>query len=154
MNITSLKNRLKKLEPKQLAEHWFGELHSNDPHYNYKFSDSFLGGKICAGTWRIFGRNKGLPCCFDSGFFTNFDDGMDLIKKAFRKYTVKPCNIFHLETINNELHLNTIYCLDSSKVINKYPEGINQPTPDMLSEGTDFQNMSDVECIAFFNTVS
>ena len=147
MNIASLKNRVKRLEPKNKADHYFGELHINDPHvYNRE-------GENYTSSWRIFGRFSGLPCCVESGYCSGIEDGIEKLKRAFRKNTTVTSNIFHLETKNNEFHLNTIYSLEGTKIIDKYPGGINELAPDMLTRDSSLGKMSDVECIAFFNDV-
>ena len=154
MNITNLKNRLKKLEPKQKADHFFGELYTNDPHYACKFSDNFIGGKVVAGTWRIFGKiyGSGLACCFENGFYSSLEDGMEQITKAFRKHTFEPCSIYHVETIDGKFELHTVYALEGAKIIDKYPNGgVEEVVPEQ--EGDDLTKLSDIELVAFFNTV-
>ena len=126
MNIGSIKTRLKKLEPKQKADRFFGSLHEHDPH-------TFPPGR---GSYRVHGHIGGLHYTFDNGYFSTFDEGMDLLKKALRKNTVELCDIIHVSTTaEGEFFLHTYYELDGQKIRNKYPEGINEVIPQTYNFG-------------------
>ncbi|MCL1814895.1 MAG: hypothetical protein FWG27_03615 [Treponema sp.] len=135
MNIGSIKTRLKKLEPKEKADSYFGSLHEHDPH-------TFPPGR---GSYRVHGRVSGLSMTFDSGYFDTFEEGMETLKKALRKYTIELCDIIHVETKDGNFILNTYYELDKWNVRNKYPEGINEVIPPCYKFGpgtTDIEWLS------------
>ena len=145
MSIKGLKTRLKKLEPKKLAEYFFGCIHVNDPHCFHTADHHFLG------VWRVYGHIRGVCACFDSGNFDTFEQGLELLKKALRRHTLNVCNIFSLETIESVLDLKTIYSFEDTKLIDKYPQGLNEIPPNMTSGEKELNKMTDLEWVGFFN---
>jgi hypothetical protein len=81
MRIVGLKARLKRLEPKQKAEYFFGCIHVNDPHMFHEADHRYLG------TWRVYGHVRGVCGCFDSRNFDTFEQGLDSLKKSLRRHT-------------------------------------------------------------------
>jgi len=147
MSFKLLKNRIAKLEPKEKAEYFFGSLHINDPHLFHEADHHYLG------SFKVYGHIKGLCCCFHSGQFDSYEEGMKLLINALKLYTIKPSKIFLLETKDNELDLKTVLQIDGDKMKDLYPQGLNEPTPDMISGSKEFNKMTDVEWLAFFEQV-
>ena len=145
MSIKGLKLRLKKLEPKTPASNYFGSIHINDPHIFHTADHHFLGH------WRIFGYINGVCGNFEGGYFDTLEEGLSQIKKTLRRHTLEPCSIFLMETKNNERYLHTIFNYEGTKLIDKYPQGLEELPPDMLSGERETTKWTDLEWVGFYD---
>lgn len=144
-NFKTLKNKLKKLEPVQIASNWFGDIElfsGGDDGYGY------------FGKTAVYGYSGGLCCNYlGGGFHDSLQEGLSQITKNLRKYTADKCNVLITEKIDGKLYINTIYELDGNKIINKYPEGINRNIADLWQQPTETAKMSNEEWLSYFGTI-
>jgi len=145
MNIAGLKARLKKLEPKIKGNNFFGSIHINDPHIFHTADHHFLG------MWRIYGYIQNVCANFEGGYFDTLEEGLQLLKKALRRHTEKPCSIFLMETKNNERYLHTIYSYEDKRLIDKHPQGLSELPPGMLSGEKETTKWTDLEWVGFYD---
>ena len=149
-NFRTLKNKLKQLEPEQIAHDWFGSIDIGDRNvigYGYY------------GNTSVYGYSGGLCCNFLGGSFKdNLTEGLEQIKNNLRKYTTSDCNILVTETregktVYGDLFLLTVYRLEGNKLIDKHPEGINKDISDLWQQPTETAKMSNEEWLSYFGTI-
>jgi len=141
MNMASVKNRLKKLEPKVIGKDFFAELCENDTRA-YDVNKPVR----CA----VYAYTDGLCYCCTTDYVETIEEGFEKIKNDIRKFTIEKANIYHTTNENKEYVLKTLYLLDGVNIKEKYPPVKNEVIKENYCFGA---GMSDTEWLSSFRLV-
>jgi len=141
MNMAGIKNRIKKLEPKQVGKNIFAEICENDTRA-YDVNKPVR----CA----VYAYTDGLCYCCTTDYVESIQTAFEKIKKDIRKYTSETANIYHTTNETKEYVLKTLYLLDGVNIKEKYPQQKNEVIKENYCFGA---GMSDTEWLSSFRMV-